>query len=225
MLIDVQVDAIRLGGRIRSIRPGARATGTCRIGDGVGPDIWSASRRVIDAAVSTAYEGTRQIAWMEVLAGAKAHDATGEWLPDEMKLFWSDIFLNQSPDTAVYTGLPSARRVLLPILAGNDLIPTLERTREVVGIAESHHECNFCNSVFRGGEFVRRDLATYIVFDFLVVGILTLQLTAQGLLAGTQSSCNVGEGRQILIIHQLIVDDARHTVRYRAEFPGSQKSL
>jgi isocitrate dehydrogenase len=51
-------------------------------GDGTGPDIWRASRRVFDAAVSKAYAGSRQIHWMEVLAGEKAKNLTGEWLPE-----------------------------------------------------------------------------------------------------------------------------------------------
>ncbi len=50
-------------------------------GDGIGPDIWAASVRVFDAAVEKAYGGDRKIAWMEVLAGEKAFDRTGEWLP------------------------------------------------------------------------------------------------------------------------------------------------
>jgi len=52
-------------------------------GDGIGPDIWRATRKVVEAAVRKAYEGTREIAWMEVLAGEKAHERTGEWLPEE----------------------------------------------------------------------------------------------------------------------------------------------
>jgi len=52
-------------------------------GDGTGPDIWRASVRVIDAAVAKAYGGKRTIRWTEVLAGQKAFDATGSWLPDE----------------------------------------------------------------------------------------------------------------------------------------------
>jgi len=52
-------------------------------GDGTGPDIWRASVRVLDAAVSRAYGGKRRIGWLEVLAGQKAFDATGSWLPDE----------------------------------------------------------------------------------------------------------------------------------------------
>lgn len=52
-------------------------------GDGIGPDIWSASRRVFDAAVAKAYSGRRKIAWMEVFAGEKSFQKFGAWLPDE----------------------------------------------------------------------------------------------------------------------------------------------
>jgi isocitrate dehydrogenase len=52
-------------------------------GDGIGPDIWAATRRVVDASVEKAYGGAKRIVWMEVLAGEKAYDASGEWLPDE----------------------------------------------------------------------------------------------------------------------------------------------
>lgn len=50
-------------------------------GDGIGPDVWSASKKVLDAAVAHAYSGKRKIEWMEILAGEKAFNATGEWLP------------------------------------------------------------------------------------------------------------------------------------------------
>jgi len=50
-------------------------------GDGIGPDIWAAAVRVFDAAVEKAYSGARSISWVEVLAGQKAFDETGEWLP------------------------------------------------------------------------------------------------------------------------------------------------
>lgn len=52
-------------------------------GDGIGPDVWGAARRVIDSAVLKAYEGGRRIEWLEVLAGEKAFRQTGSWLPDE----------------------------------------------------------------------------------------------------------------------------------------------
>jgi len=52
-------------------------------GDGTGPDIWRASVRVMDAAVETAYKGKRKLMWKEVLAGEKAFNKTGSWLPEE----------------------------------------------------------------------------------------------------------------------------------------------
>ncbi|MCI0434663.1 MAG: isocitrate dehydrogenase (NADP(+)) [Gemmatimonadetes bacterium] len=52
-------------------------------GDGTGPDIWRATRRVLDSAVEKAYGERRGIVWLEVLAGEKAFDQTGEWLPEE----------------------------------------------------------------------------------------------------------------------------------------------
>ncbi len=51
-------------------------------GDGIGPDIWAAAQNVLNAAVANAYNGDREIAWVEVLAGEKAFTETGEWLPD-----------------------------------------------------------------------------------------------------------------------------------------------
>ena len=53
------------------------------IGDGTGPDIWRASQIVFDAAVEKAYHGNRKIFWKEVLAGEKAFNSTGSWLPEE----------------------------------------------------------------------------------------------------------------------------------------------
>ncbi len=51
-------------------------------GDGTGPDIWRAAVRVLDAAVRHAYGDKRQLMWMEVLAGEKAFNAVGDWLPE-----------------------------------------------------------------------------------------------------------------------------------------------
>ena len=50
-------------------------------GDGIGPDIWAAAVKVFDAAVEKAYKGERKVVWHEVLAGQKAFDKTGKWLP------------------------------------------------------------------------------------------------------------------------------------------------
>ncbi len=51
-------------------------------GDGIGPDIWAVTRKVIDAAVEKCYGGEREIDWLEVYAGEKAVEKTGEWLPE-----------------------------------------------------------------------------------------------------------------------------------------------
>ncbi len=52
-------------------------------GDGIGPDIWRATRLVIDSAVQKAFGGRRKITWLEVMAGEKGFEKTGSWLPDE----------------------------------------------------------------------------------------------------------------------------------------------
>jgi isocitrate dehydrogenase len=52
-------------------------------GDGTGPDIWRAAKRVLDAAVAKAYGGEKTIAWYEVFAGEKAYYQYNEWLPED----------------------------------------------------------------------------------------------------------------------------------------------
>ncbi|MCX7759557.1 MAG: isocitrate/isopropylmalate family dehydrogenase, partial [bacterium] len=51
--------------------------------DGTGPDIWAASKKVFDAAIEKAYKGTKKIEWKEILAGEKAKEKTGNYLPEE----------------------------------------------------------------------------------------------------------------------------------------------
>ena len=63
-------------------------------GDGIGPDIWKASVRVFDAAVEKAYNGERSVEWKEVLAGQKAFDATGEWMPKETMDAFSEYLIS-----------------------------------------------------------------------------------------------------------------------------------
>ncbi|WP_174269872.1 NADP-dependent isocitrate dehydrogenase [Bacillus methanolicus] len=62
-------------------------------GDGTGPDIWAAAQRVLDAAVEKAYNGERKIVWKEVLAGEKAFNQTGEWLPAETLKTINEYFI------------------------------------------------------------------------------------------------------------------------------------
>ncbi|MBX2859821.1 MAG: isocitrate dehydrogenase (NADP(+)) [Vampirovibrio sp.] len=52
-------------------------------GDGIGVDIWPATQLVLDAAVESAYNGAKKIEWLEILAGEKANEKTGSWLPDD----------------------------------------------------------------------------------------------------------------------------------------------
>ena len=62
-------------------------------GDGIGLDIWRATRQVVDAAVENAYGGERSIAWCEVFAGEKAKSKFDEWLPQETVDAISDLLV------------------------------------------------------------------------------------------------------------------------------------
>jgi isocitrate dehydrogenase len=87
-------------------------------GDGIGPDIWAASQAVFDAAVAKAYGGTKRIDWLEVLAGQKAFDQTGQWLPDEtVDTFRSHLVGIKGPlTTPVGGGIRSLNVALRQIL-------------------------------------------------------------------------------------------------------------
>jgi isocitrate dehydrogenase len=74
-------------------------------GDGIGPDIWKASVRVFDAAVEKAYSGKRKIEWLEVLAGEKAFNHTGEWMPQAtMEAFRKYLLAIKGPLTTPVGG-------------------------------------------------------------------------------------------------------------------------
>ncbi|WNF36031.1 NADP-dependent isocitrate dehydrogenase [Bacillaceae bacterium IKA-2] len=62
-------------------------------GDGIGPDIWASASRVLEAAVEKAYKGEKSIVWKEILAGEKAFDQTGEWLPEATLQAVRDYFI------------------------------------------------------------------------------------------------------------------------------------
>ncbi len=87
-------------------------------GDGIGPDIWRAAQRVFDAAVDRAYGGTRSVAWTEVLAGQKAFDQTGQWLPEEtIEMFRTHLVGIKGPlTTPVGGGIRSLNVALRQIL-------------------------------------------------------------------------------------------------------------
>lgn len=102
-------------------------------GDGTGRDIWKASVRVIDAAVKNAYKGKRQIAWKEVLAGQKAFDQTGNWLPDETLAAFKEYLVGiKGPlTTPVGGGIRSLNVALRQIL---DLYVCLRPVRWFEGV-------------------------------------------------------------------------------------------
>ena len=74
-------------------------------GDGIGPDIWAAAQRVIDAAVEHTYHGARKIEWLEVLCGEKSFNKNGEWLPEEtLKILRSHLIGIKGPLTTPIGG-------------------------------------------------------------------------------------------------------------------------
>jgi len=87
-------------------------------GDGTGRDIWRSSVRVLDAAVEKAYSGNRKINWLEVLAGEKAFNETGSWLPDATLAAFSEYLVGiKGPlTTPVGGGIRSLNVALRQIL-------------------------------------------------------------------------------------------------------------
>jgi len=63
------------------------------MGDGVGAEITPAAQAIVNAALQAAYQGKKEIEWMEVLAGEKAFNATGSWLPEETMQAFKDYYV------------------------------------------------------------------------------------------------------------------------------------
>jgi len=102
-------------------------------GDGTGPDIWRASQSVFDAAIEKSSNGKRKITWLEVLAGEKAFNKTGNWLPDEtVKAFKDYIVGIKGPlTTPVGGGIRSLNVALRQML---DLYVCLRPVRYFTGV-------------------------------------------------------------------------------------------
>ncbi len=144
-------------------------------GDGTGPDIWAASVRVFDAAVATAYGEKRKIHWMEVLAGQKAFDQTGSWLPDEtLDAFRKQMVGIKGPlTTPVGGGIRSLNVALRQIL---DLYVCLRPVRWFQGVPSpvKHPESvdmvifrENTEDIYAGIEFAEGSPETKKVLDFL----------------------------------------------------------
>ncbi len=115
-------------------------------GDGTGPDIWKASVRVFDAAVAKAYGGKRQITWEEVLAGEKAFNKTGNWLPEEtLKAFRERLVGIKGPlTTPIGGGIRSLNVALRQIL---DLYVCLRPVRWYKGVPSPVKRPQDCDMV------------------------------------------------------------------------------
>lgn len=103
------------------------------VGDGIGPDIWRASVRVFDEAVTKAYNGTRKIEWKEVLAGEKAFKETGEWLPKETLEAFKEYSVSIKGPLTTPTG-GGIRSLNVAIRKALDLFVCLRPTRWFVGV-------------------------------------------------------------------------------------------
>jgi isocitrate dehydrogenase len=144
-------------------------------GDGTGPDIWAASVRVFDAAVAKAYGTERKISWLEVLAGQKAFDQTGSWLPDEtLDAFRKHLVGIKGPlTTPVGGGIRSLNVALRQIL---DLYVCLRPVRWFKGVPSPvrHPESvdmvifrENTEDIYAGIEFAEGSPETKKVLDFL----------------------------------------------------------
>ncbi|MEZ4264735.1 MAG: isocitrate/isopropylmalate family dehydrogenase, partial [Myxococcota bacterium] len=115
-------------------------------GDGIGPDIWAAAQRVLDAAVQKSYGGARSIAWYEVYAGEKAFEKTGEWLPrktlDELTRFHVSI---KGPLTTPVGG--GFRSLNVAIRQELDLFACVRPVRWFDGVPSPVREPNLVNVV------------------------------------------------------------------------------
>ncbi len=102
-------------------------------GDGVGPDIWAATRTVLDAAVEKSYGGKRRIAWIELMAGEKSYRAGGEWLPEEtVQLIRKCVVAIKGPmTTPVGQGIRSLNVTLRQVL---DLYACIRPVRYFSGV-------------------------------------------------------------------------------------------
>jgi isocitrate dehydrogenase len=144
-------------------------------GDGTGPDIWRAAVRVFDAAIAKAYAGKRKVHWMEVLAGQKAFDRSGSWLPDEtLDAFRKHMVGIKGPlTTPVGGGIRSLNVALRQIL---DLYVCLRPVRWFQGVPSpvKHPESvdmvifrENTEDIYAGIEFAEGSSDVKKVLDFL----------------------------------------------------------
>jgi isocitrate dehydrogenase len=115
-------------------------------GDGIGSDIWSAAVRVFDAAVKKTFNNTKKIEWMEIFAGEKAHELSGEWLPEETPQIIKDfaVAIKGPLTTPVGGGIRSLNVSLRQIL---DLYACIRPVRYFKGVPSPVKEPDKLNVV------------------------------------------------------------------------------
>ena len=115
-------------------------------GDGIGPDIWNSSVRVFDKAVEKAFNGARKINWLEVLAGEKAFNKTGDWLPQQTldKIHDHKIAIKGPLTTPIGGGIRSLNVALRQKL---DLYACVRPVRWFKGVPSPVKEPNLVNMV------------------------------------------------------------------------------
>src|SRR5438045_9310324 len=108
-------------------------------GDGTGPDIWRASRRVFDAVVEKVSGGKRSVEWLEVLAGEKAFKQAGNWLPDATldSIRAHRVAIKGTLTTPVGGGI---RWLKVTLREGLDLSACLRPVRYVQGVPSALRE-------------------------------------------------------------------------------------
>src|SRR5688572_28506822 len=145
-------------------------------GDGTDPEIWRATSRVLDAAVETAFGGERKIVWMEIFAGEKALNTTGEWLPQEMirALEQFKVSIKGQLTTPVGGGIRSLNVTLRQVL---DLYACIRPVRYIPGVPSPVREPEKVNvvifrenteDVYAGIEWKAGSTEANKVRDFLV---------------------------------------------------------
>ncbi len=144
-------------------------------GDGIGPDIWQATRMVIDSAVKTAYNSGRKISWLETLAGEKAYQQTGNWLPDEtLDTIRAHVVAIKGPlTTPVGKGIRSLNVTIRQVLdlyacvrpvKYIDPVPSPMRRPEKVNMVVFRENTE---DVYAGIEWQSKSEAAYKVISFL----------------------------------------------------------
>lgn len=118
-------------------------------GDGIGPEIWQAAQPVLDAAVKRAYQGQREIDWLPLLAGERAHELVDEWLPQQtiMELKRHLVAIKGPMTTPVGTGHRSINVALRQTL---DLYACWRPIRYFTGVPSPvKHPERVCIDLFR----------------------------------------------------------------------------